>query len=144
MNMKQIREQEQLEAGVVEMMARAKGIADATFGNQATVEVVFDIYEALLNAKSVKSDAAFKVAFKRAHEIVLKVFQGASDATAVLEVYNWISDANKAGFDAFEDDLTRVYEAAKGVFGTEQPTPEMVLGLFDAIFNDEDEDEDEE
>ena len=70
-----------------------------------------------------------------AAELAVEYF-GKAEPYAVEEIYDYLQLADEEEFIA---DLKRVMGYAKIVYKVDAPTPEQVFGLFDRIFNSDDE-----
>jgi hypothetical protein len=70
-----------------------------------------------------------------AYSIAEDLFGTRADAYATEEIYAWLEIAPSG--EVFVEDLKRVIEHAKNVYKTETPSTEQVFGLFDLIFNPE-------
>lgn len=74
-----------------------------------------------------------------AHTIAKNLFGADYTTDAVFTIYEYLSDED-VDEEEYLKDLKRMYEHAKVAFSVNRPTPDQVLGLFDLIFNgDEDE-----
>lgn len=71
-----------------------------------------------------------------AHTMAVNVFGDKTDFYAADEIYDYLKIAEP---DVVAADLDRIYGHAKVVFKTEHPNPEQVFGLFDRIYNDDEE-----
>ena len=101
-----------------------------------------------MNAKELKErdelEALIVAEMSNAYTIAEKFWGAAVGSTAVELVYDGLQNADDVGVDEeeFTADLQRVIGHAKVVYRTETPSPEQVFGLFERIFDTDDEDED--
>jgi hypothetical protein len=70
----------------------------------------------------------------RAKVIVDHIFGAHANVYGTHEVYDILTEYGVPEAE-FASDLKRAREYAKTVYATEQPTPEMVFGIFERIIN---------
>jgi hypothetical protein len=72
-----------------------------------------------------------------AHTMAIEIFGDKASFYAADEIYDYFTILDDP--DEVKTDVQRVYGHAKQVFQTASPTPEQVFGLFDRIYNDDEE-----
>lgn len=145
MNLKELRQQEAKEANVLEKIYMAKDIVAEVFGKDYAneplngVDVIDSVYGGIKNLKPAKIEE-FRKRLKRTASFANQTY--APTPEEVLEMHDWVAEADDEGFGEFTEDFIRAHEGAAKAFGAVKPTLAMVLFVFDEVHGDDEDEED--